>query len=384
MHPTHELLLDLLARSSITPNDAGCMEKITAILEPYGIHCRRMDIENTANLFATHGHGAPHICFVGHTDVVPPGDEQDWQSPPFTPTERDDKLYGRGASDMKSGVSAMTIAFAELIAKYPDHLGTLSLLLTSDEEADATYGIQAVLPKLQAENIHFDYALVGEPTAEKHLGDTARNGRRGSLNLKLIIQGRQGHVAYPEQIKNPIAGMASILAEISAIHWDNGNANFPATSCQISNVNAGTGAENVVPERATALINWRYNTEQSEQGIKDRVTEIINRHCQAHQLKAEAHWRLSGEPFATNNERLKSALASASEQHTGRKLIFNTAGGTSDARFMAKYGADTVEYGVCNASIHKIDEHVEIAELAPLTAVFHDTVINLWKSHAVA
>lgn len=377
---THALLTDLLARASITPNDAGCMDSITAILAPLGINCRRIDIANTANLYASHGSGAPHICYVGHTDVVPPGEDSDWSSPPFTPSERDGKLYARGAADMKAGVAAMTIAFAELIAAHPTHSGTLSLLLTSDEEAEATDGIQAVLPRLAAENIQINYAIVGEPTAAQHLGDTARNGRRGSLNLKLTIEGTQGHVAYPEQIKNPIAGLAAILAEIDSITWDNGNAHFPATSCQISNIHGGTGAENVVPERASAQINWRYNTEQSEAGIKTRITAIIERHCAIRGLRAEAIWRLSGEPFATNNHVLMTALADASHQHTGHELRYNTAGGTSDARFMAKHGADTVEYGVCNASIHKIDEHIELKDLEPLTAIYRDTVRNLWAA----
>lgn len=381
MTDTKALLLDLLSRPSITPDDAGCMEAIAAVLSPHGIDCRRIDIETTANLYASHGSGSPHICFVGHTDVVPPGELSDWTSPPFTPTERGGKLYARGAADMKSGTAAMTAAFARLIAANPQHRGTLSLLLTSDEEGTADCGIQAVLPRLQAEGVHFDYAIVGEPTAAVRLGDTARCGRRGSLNLHLTIRGIQGHVAYPEQINNPIAALAQILADISAIAWDNGNAQFPPTSCQISNIQAGTGAENVVPERAFAMLNWRYNTEQTEAGIKAAVDAVIQRTIDKTGVQADCRWRLSGEPFATQNAILMNAVADASRRHTGISLTFNTAGGTSDARFMAKYGADTVEYGPCNASIHKIDEHVALDALEPLAAVYFDAVKHLWENH---
>lgn len=377
---TQTLLVNLLSEPSVSPDDHGCLNYITAILEPQGIDCRRIDIETTSNLFASHGTGAPHICFVGHTDVVPAGNWDDWTSPPFTPTERDGKLYARGAADMKSGVAAMTVAFAELIASHPNHIGTLSLLLTSDEEAEATYGVQAVLPVLEREGIKIDYAIVGEPTSKNYLGDTARNGRRGSLNLSLTVRGAQGHVAYPENIKNPIHGLGEMITQIAAIEWDCGNQYFPATSCQVSNIHAGTGAENVVPERAHAQINWRYNTEQTEAGIKARVTALVNDICQHKGLTAELSWRLSGEPFATNNDTLMTALANASKKHTGHSLTFNTAGGTSDARFMAKHGADTVEYGPSNATIHKIDEYVLIADLEPMKNVYRDTILNLWSA----
>lgn len=384
MTAVQDLLTALIACPSISPNDAGCMTIIHDYLQGSGANCRLIRIADTDNFFATHGSGSPHICFVGHTDVVPAGNESDWHNPPFVPSIRDGKLYGRGAADMKAGVAAMTVAFRQLIEQQPQHQGTLSLLLTSDEEAAATHGIQAVLPLLQQEGIHFDYAIVGEPTAKETLGDFARNGRRGSLNLQLTISGKQGHVAYPEQIRNPIHGLGAIIAALAAIEWDKGNAHFPPTSCQFSNISAGTGAENVVPQRASAMLNWRFNTEQTADGIKQRVQDMVADICTAQELQAEFDWRLSGQPFSTANPQLLAAVAQAVKTHCGREIIFNTAGGTSDARFMAQYGADTVEFGTSNATIHQINEHILLADLAPMTAVYHDSVIHLWANHAVA
>lgn len=375
-----DLLAALVSRPSISPNDAGCMSLISDFLRDTPARIRLIRIEDTDNLFITHGQGAPHICFVGHTDVVPAGNESDWSSPPFTPSIREGKLYGRGSADMKAGVAAMSFAYRELIQSHPQHQGTLSLLLTSDEEAAATHGIQAVLPLLQAEGIHIDYAIVGEPTAKDALGDFARNGRRGSLNLKLQISGKQGHVAYPENICNPIHGLGHIIAEIAAIEWDRGNAHFPPTSCQFSNLIAGTGAENVVPQTATALLNWRFNTEQTEAGIKTRVETLVRRICAEKQLSAAFDWKLSGLPFSTANQKLLQTLSKAVREHCGRDIVFNTAGGTSDARFMAQYGADTVEFGTLNASIHQIDEHVLLADLALMAAVYRDCVRHLWAA----
>lgn len=379
-HPIYAFLKDLLRQPSITPNDADCMALISAQLAETNATIRELAIKDTKNLLVSHGNGTPHIVFVGHTDVVPPGDINAWQSDPFTPTERDGFLYARGAADMKSGVAAMTLAFKAAITQHPNHSGTLSLLLTSDEEGSGDNGIKAVMAKLSAEKGHFDYAIVGEPTCKNALGDTARNGRRGSLNLNLTIHGQQGHVAYPEQIKNPIHGLGQIIAEISAIEWDKGNANFPPTSCQFSNISGGTGAENVAPATASAMLNWRFNTEQTEAGIKARVTGIIEAICRKQHLSASYQWRLSGEPFATNNQDLMHALAAAVKSATGKDLLFNTAGGTSDARFMAKYGAATVEFGPCNATIHKIDECVKMSDLEPLVAIYTQTLENLWRA----
>lgn len=377
-----DLLKTLIARPSITPDDAGCQQILCDLLAPHGFTCRHIPLGDTQNLFATHGSGAPLIAFAGHTDVVPPGDPADWTSPPFEPTERGGMIYGRGASDMKSGVAAMTLALKQLAAQYPDHPGTLALLVTSDEEGTATHGIQAVLPILRDEGIHLDYCIVGEPTAHAHLGDTARNGRRGSLTLTLTIHGIQGHVAYPEKVKNPVHTLAAIMAELAQTHWDSGNAHFPPTSMQISNIRAGTGADNVVPARAQAVINWRFNTEHSAQSLQTHTEALIAAHAAQHGCQYECHWFLSGNPFVTEPGILTEAVAEASAQHTGQPLVFNTAGGTSDARFIAQYGTATVEYGGCNATIHKVDECVPKGETEQLAAIYRDSVIRLWQKLA--
>ncbi len=378
-HPVYALLDRLLRRPSITPDDCGCMEIITAFLGETHAICRRMDIGDTANLWVTHGDEKPLICFAGHTDVVPPGEPNDWKFDPFRPTRHNGKLYARGAADMKSGVAAMSCALRELIAETPDHPGTLAMLLTSDEEGTAVNGIQAVLPRLRKEGITPDFAIVGEPTAHTVLGDTARNGRRGSLNLTLTIHGKQGHLAYPQQIKNPIHGLGRIIAAIKAIEWDQGDRNFAATTCQFSNLRSGTGAENVAPASATAMLNWRFNTQHTEKSIRERSERLIASIVAGLGLDAEYDWRLSGEPFLSENRQLMRALADAIEHHCARKVVFNTAGGTSDARFLAQYGAESIEFGPCNATIHQIDEHVAINDLEPMANIYRDTVANLWQ-----
>lgn len=382
MNPTEirSLFEDLLKKPSITPNDAGCMEIIEQYLNDLNIQVQYFDLNQTRNLWITHGQGKPVIAFVGHTDVVPTGDISLWHSPPFEPTEKEGYIYGRGASDMKSGVATMVGAFKALCSQQPEHQGTLALLLTSDEEGIADDGIQAVLPLLEKNNIRIDYSIVGEPTSSEILGDTARNGRRGSLNLKLIIHGKQGHVAYPDTINNPIHGLGKIISEISQITWDHGNHDFPPTSCQFSNIEAGTGAENVVPSSAMAMLNWRFNTQQTEASIKKRITAIVGKITQELQLKAEYQWRLSGNPFSTQNQNLMLSLAKAVESVRGIDLIFNTAGGTSDARFLAQYGAETIEFGPSNKTIHKTNECIHADDLYPLAKIYEQTIINLWKS----
>lgn len=375
--PAETLFKALIARKSITPEDAGCQQLLSETLQTAGFHCRQINLADTHNLWATHGSGAPIIAFAGHTDVVPPGDLADWTSDPFTPTERDGMIYGRGASDMKSGVAAMTHALTTLANAYPDHPGTLALLVTSDEEALATHGIQAVLPILRDEGVLIDYCIVGEPTAHAALGDTARNGRRGSLTLTLTLHGIQGHVAYPEKVNNPIHALAAILAELAATRWDEGNAHFPPTSMQISNLTAGTGADNVVPARAQAVLNWRFNTEHSADSLQ-RHTEALCARL-ANGCRCDYDWFLSGNPFVTELGILTDAVAEASRAHTGKTLVFNTAGGTSDARFIAQYGAATVEYGGSNATIHKVNECVPAGETNRLAAIYHDSVVNLWN-----
>lgn len=379
--PTYSLLCDLLTRPSLTPDDAGCQALLAERLRACGFTCASMPVNDTLNLWATHGSGHPIIAFGGHTDVVPVGNEGDWHSPPFTPTERDGYLYARGAADMKSGVAAMVVALEHIATAYPDHAGTLAILLTSDEEGIAVDGTKAVLPLLAEQGIKIDYAIVGEPTCQDRLGDTARNGRRGSLHLHLTVKGREGHVAYPEQINNPIHALSCMAAELSAIEWDQGNAHFPPTSCQISNIHAGTGADNVVPASAQLQMNWRYNTEHTQDSISARCDEIIQRIATAHGVIAGQDWRLSGEPFATDDHTLTDALRQAIATHCRQEVTFNTAGGTSDARFFAKYGAATVEFGPSNATIHKNNECVRIADLEPLTAVYRDTVRHLLGLH---
>ncbi|MBV7434821.1 succinyl-diaminopimelate desuccinylase [Cardiobacteriaceae bacterium TAE3-ERU3] len=376
-NPTYSLLIQLLARASLTPNDAGCQALIADRLSALGFSCTTHQINETTNLWATHGSGHPIIAFGGHTDVVPVGNEADWVSPPFIPTERDGNLYARGAADMKAGVAAMVVALERIVRDYPDHPGTLAILLTSDEEGVAVDGTKAVLPILADQSVQIDYAIVGEPTCKDVLGDTSRNGRRGSLHLHLTIKGREGHVAYPEHIANPIHALSQIAAAISAIEWDKGNAHFPPTSCQISNIHGGTGADNVVPATAQLMMNWRYNTEHSAESIEARTNTIIDRIATEHGVEVIREWRLSGEPFSTDNKKLTAALKQAIATHCGMNVVFNTAGGTSDARFFAKYGAATIEFGPCNATIHKNNEYVRIADLAPLSDIYTDTVRQL-------
>ena len=377
MNPTLDLLHDLIRRPSITPDDAGCQQLIGARLQAAGFTVRHLRLGDTDNLWATHGSGAPLVAFAGHTDVVPPGDETLWQSPPFTPTLRDGNLYGRGAADMKAGVAAMTVALERLAAA--PHSGTLALLLTGDEEGDGTYGTRAVLQQLHDEGTRIDYALVGEPSCHAQLGDRARHGRRGSLHLHLTIHGKQGHVAYPENARNPIHALAAVIQRLGTTVWDNGNAHFPPTSFQVSNIAGGSGAENVVPATAACKMNWRYNNEHHSGHLQQKTIALIEPLMAERETRAEYRWKLSGEPFLTANTALKQALRSAVARHCGIALDYDTGGGTSDARFLAKSGAAVIEFGPVNKSIHQTDEHIRIADLAPLAAIYEDTVHELWR-----
>ncbi|MDO4642499.1 MAG: succinyl-diaminopimelate desuccinylase [Cardiobacteriaceae bacterium] len=374
---TLELLQELICRPSITPNDAGCQTLIAERLHALGFSIRHIHLGDTDNLWVTHGEGAPLVAFAGHTDVVPAGDEVAWTSPPFTPAIRDGKIYGRGVADMKAGVAAMVVALERLTAQ--PHPGTLALLLTSDEEGDALDGIQAVLPILEKEGAHMDYCIVGEPSCAITLGDQARNGRRGSLSLHLTVHGKQGHVAYPEKTRNPIHALASIVARLATNVWDKGNAHFPPTSFQTSNIISGTGAENVVPANAQCKMNWRYNTEHSKDSLQQQATDMIDTILADWHMQADYHWKLSGEPFLTDNPALMQALKDAVATHCGKTLRFDTGGGTSDARFIARYGTATIEFGPLIESIHQVDENVDISVLEPLTAVYVDCVRNLWN-----
>jgi succinyl-diaminopimelate desuccinylase len=375
--PTLALAKALIARRSITTEDAGCLDLIAARLAPLGFVCERIDSTgptgHVCNLWARRGTARPVIVFAGHTDVVPPGPADQWQSDPFVPTERAGMLYGRGAADMKTSVAAAIVATERLLADAVQINGSLAFLLTSDEEGDATDGTVKVVATLKARGETLDCCIVGEPTSVNHQGDTIKNGRRGSLSGKLMVKGVQGHVAYPEKVKNPIHLAAPALAELAATHWDNGNEFFPPTSFQISNIHAGTGATNVVPGTLEVLFNFRFSTASTADGLQNRTHEILDRH----QLEYDLHWMLGGRPFITAPGRLVSALSAAIQAEAGITPELSTSGGTSDGRFIADICPEVVEFGPVNATIHKIDECVAIADIEPLARIYAATFRTL-------
>ncbi|TAN46756.1 MAG: succinyl-diaminopimelate desuccinylase [Methylococcaceae bacterium] len=373
MNPVLKLTEDLVRRRSITPNDAGCMDLIVEHLQPLGFQAEWLNFGETRNLWLRRGRQAPLFVFLGHTDVVPPGPEDRWTSLPFEPAIRDGKLYGRGAADMKSGVAAMAIAMERFVALHPDHPGSLALLLTSDEEGDATDGVVRVVDALQARHESIDWCLVGEPSSCATLGDVIRVGRRGSLSGRLKVFGVQGHVAYPDRVKNPILKFAPALDALAKEVWDQGNAFFPPTSFQVSNIHAGTGAENVAPGELGVLFNLRYSTELDEEIIKRRVIQILDQYG----LDYELHWHSSGKPFLTRGTTLIGAVQAALTEILGAPAKPDTGGGTSDGRFIAPTGAEVVELGPLNASIHKIDEHVRVDDLEKLAGVYQKTLEKL-------
>lgn len=373
MNPTLELTRQLIALRSVTPEDAGCMELISERLDRYGFHTERLDFHDTRNILVRHGEGKPLFVFLGHTDVVPSGPERRWRFPPFMATLHDGKLYGRGAADMKSGVAAMVVALERFVEKHPCHRGAVALLLTSDEEGCAANGVAKVVRLLEARREKIDYCLVGEPSSEDRIGDVIRVGRRGSLCGTLTVHGIQGHVAHPEKVKNPIHLFAPALNELVAEKWDEGNPYFPPTSFQVSNINAGTGAENVVPGHLQVMFNLRYSTELDQEKIERRVKEILDKHGFGYEID----WRLSGVPFLTTKPELIEAVQSALTEVLGAPARTDTGGGTSDGRFIGPTGAQVVELGVRNESIHKIDEHVDVSELEPLTQAYERTLENL-------
>lgn len=366
------LCTDLIARRSLTPDDAGCCDIIGARLQKLGFSLERIDAGGVTNLWATLGQGAPLFILAGHTDVVPPGPRELWHSDPFEPEIRNGVLYGRGAADMKSGISAMIVATERLLAR-KSITGTLAYLITSDEEGAARHGTRHVVEVLKQRGITPDYAIVGEATAASQLGDRITIGRRGSLGCNLKVLGKQGHVAYPEKADNPIHRLAPALAELSSTVWDQGNAHFPPTSFQISNLHAGTGANNVIPGHADLIFNFRFCTESTAEELKARVTEILSRHG----LRYEADWWLSGEPFLTRNGPLIKAAQSSIAEVTQLTPSLFTGGGTSDARFIAPWGAETVEIGPVNDSIHKTDEHVNVADLDRLACIYEGILDRL-------
>jgi len=377
---TLELAEQLIARRSVTPEDGGCQQLLADRLARTGFACRHLpsgpEGARVSNLWAIRRGTASDgklLVFAGHTDVVPTGPLAAWHSDPFTPTRRDGMLFGRGAADMKSSIAAMVVAAEELVAARPRHAGGIAFLITSDEEGPALDGTARVCDWLQRERIGLDYCVVGEPTSVERLGDTIKNGRRGTLSGKLVVRGIQGHIAYPQLAKNPIHLAAPLLAELVAVEWDRGNAQFPPTSWQVSNVHAGTGAGNVIPGELAIDFNFRFSTESTPASLRERFEAIVARHGVEHALA----WTLGGEPFLTPPGRLSDALARAIRERTGVETTLSTTGGTSDGRFLAKLCEEVVELGPVNASIHKIDEHVAIADLDVLKDVYRTTLEQL-------
>ena len=373
MSATLELARELVARPSVTPADAGCQELIAARLRPLGFAVEPLPFGAVSNLWARRGTAAPLLVFAGHTDVVPTGPEADWATPPFTPTLRDGELRGRGAADMKSSLAAMVTAVEAFLAAHPDHAGSIGFLLTSDEEGPADDGTVRVVETLQARGEAIDWCLIGEPTSAARFGDTVKIGRRGSLSATLTVNGVQGHVAYPHLADNPLHRLAPALAELVGIEWDRGNQHFPPTTFQVSNIHAGTGAENVIPGRLELACNFRFSTECDAHGLQARVEEVLHRHGVPHVIR----WRLSGNPFLSTPGPLTEALGAAIAAETGDLPELSTSGGTSDGRFIAPTGAEVVEFGPLNATIHKLDERVAVADLERLHAVYRGVLERL-------
>lgn len=371
--PVLALLKDLISRASITPNDAGCQPLLIKRLEQLGFSCEVMEFEDTLNLWARRGTEKPLFCFAGHTDVVPTGPEHLWKCPPFEPTVIDGYLYGRGAADMKGGLAAFMIALEQFIAKHQDHNGSIALLITSDEEGPFINGTTRVIDTLEARNEKIDYCIVGEPSSTDHVGDAIKNGRRGSLTADLTVKGIQGHVAYPHMVKNPIHSCMSAMAELAETQWDSGNEYFPPTSFQITNFNSGTGASNVVPANAQIQCNFRYSTELTAQQITQHFDTILDKH----HVDYDVQWTYNGSPFITQPGSLTDAVSQAIKTTTGLTTELSTSGGTSDARFIAPTGAQVVEVGPSNKTIHKINECVNIADLESLVDIYQLTLENL-------
>lgn len=370
---TLELSLQLLRQPSVTPIDHSCQTIMADRLSAIGFNIENMRFEDVDNLWARRGTASPVFCFAGHTDVVPTGHLDAWESDPFLPEIRDGKLYGRGSADMKTALAAMVVASERFVKNHPNHKGSIAFLITSDEEGPSINGTVKVVETLEARNEKMTWCLVGEPSSTDTLGDIIKNGRRGSLNAVLTVKGKQGHVAYPHLAINPIHTASKALAELCDTVWDNGNEYFPATSFQVSNIQAGTGATNVVPGTMTVTFNFRYSTEVTADQLKLRVLEILDRHHVDYNIE----WTLSGLPFLTPVGELVNAARSAIKNVTGTETELSTSGGTSDGRFIAPTGAQVLELGVLNATIHQINEHVNIAELEPLAEIYEQILVEL-------
>jgi succinyl-diaminopimelate desuccinylase len=375
MSDTLELAQQLIRLPSVTPNDEGCQELLGKRLRALGFDVEAMQFEDVSNLWATLGDKGPLFVFAGHTDVVPTGPEEKWQHPPYSATVADGYLHGRGAADMKGSLAAMLTATERFLAAGDDLKGRIGFLITSDEEGIAINGTQKVIKELGSRNIQIDYCLVGEPSSSEQLGDTIKIGRRGSLGARLVVKGVQGHVAYPHLASNPIHKALPVLASLSEIVWDEGNASFPATSFQISNINAGTGASNVIPGQVTVDFNFRFSTELDALTIQSRVKQLLD----DAELDYQLQWNLSGEPFLTDKGKLVEAVADSIRQQCGIETERSTAGGTSDGRFIAPTGSEVVELGPCNATIHQVDEKITVKELDKLSDVYQGVLQSLLR-----
>ncbi len=366
MTNTLNLSKELISKSSVTPNDKGCQDLMINRLEPLGFTIEKYNFGDVQNFYAKKGDASPLIVFAGHTDVVPPGPLDEWKFDPFAPTEQDGILYGRGAADMKSSLAAFVVAIEEFLTENPNHNGSIGLLITSDEEGIATDGTVKVVEALKAKKEKIDYCLVGEPTSSKKFGDTVKNGRRGSLSAKLVVNGIQGHIAYPELIRNPIHEIAPAIDDLVKTVWDEGNEYFPKTSWQISNIHGGTGATNVVPGKVEVLFNFRYSTSNTADTLKERVASILD----THKLDYSITWNHSGRPYLTEKGMLIDKVSESIEDITNIKPAISTTGGTSDGRFIATICDQVVEFGPINASIHKINEHIIISDVEQLKNVY--------------
>jgi succinyl-diaminopimelate desuccinylase len=373
LNDTLALAQILIARRSPTPFDNGCQEILIDRLEKIGFNTERIRCGEVDNLWARRGTGAPLICFAGHTDVVPTGPLEKWESDPFDPVTRNGRLYGRGAADMKGSIAAFITAIEAFVAEHPDHDGSIALLITSDEEGIAVDGTVRVVEVLKARNELIDYCIVGEPTSVDRLGDMIKNGRRGSLSGTLTVKGIQGHIAYPHLAKNPIHMAAPAIAELANTKWDEGNEYFPSTTWQASNINGGTGAANVIPGEVTVLFNFRFSTASTVESLKTRVHEILDRH----NLEYDLQWENSGKPYLTPRGSLVDAVSAAIRTVTGIEPELSTSGGTSDGRFIADICPQVVELGPRNATIHKINEYVEVADLDQLPQIYRLTMESL-------
>lgn len=370
MSETLDLSCELIRRASVSPADAGCQEILIARLEKLGFSVRKMPFGPVDNFFAIRGNAVPVFCFAGHTDVVPPGPDSDWQSPPYEPEIRDGYLYGRGAGDMKGALAAMITATEAFIEKNPSHPGSIAFLITSDEEGDATHGTRKVVEQLRQEGQVIDWCLIGEPSSLNHFGDTIRIGRRGSLSGSVTIKGIQGHVAYPELADNPIHRFAPAMTELCKRIWDTGNESFPPTSFQISNIRAGAGANNVIPGELVADFNFRFSTESSAAQLQHQVETMLTNHG----CDFSINWHLSGIPFLTPWGKLSAGVTSAVQGIVGMRPQTSTGGGTSDGRFISTMGAEVVEFGLCNGTIHKIDECTAVEDLDWLKMIYERTL----------